>query len=282
MEKMIETAKEFLVSISPKIVYNPEPNTEFGFSVGISPKANTPEEILNLPERIAEKRNTRIVVCIDEFQQIGEMADSLAVQKTIRSVWQHHRLTSYCLFGSKQHLMSQLFYSRRMPFYQFGDMFFLKKIPTEKWVPFIVERFKNAGKYITDNLARQLCTTVDNYSAYVQQLAWNVYAMTTGEEVTSQSLQDGIEATLDQVSSLYVEQTATLTSYQLNLIRAICEGYHDNFGKREVTSHYDLGSRSNLIKLKQALIDREIAEQTEEGLFLADPLFQIWFKRQMM
>ena len=282
MEKMIETAKEFLVSISPKIVYNPEPNTEFGFSVGISPKANTPEEILNLPERIAEKRNTRIVVCIDEFQQIGEMADSLAVQKTIRSVWQHHRLTSYCLFGSKQHLMSQLFYSRRMPFYQFGDMFFLKKIPTEKWVPFIVERFKNAGKYITDNLARQLCTTVDNYSAYVQQLAWNVYAMTTGEEVTAQSLQDGIEATLDQVSSLYVEQTATLTSYQLNLIRAICEGYHDNFGKREVTSHYDLGSRSNLIKLKQALIDREIAEQTEEGLFLADPLFQIWFKRQMM
>lgn len=221
-------------------------------------------------------------MCIDEFQQIGEMADSLAVQKTIRSVWQHHRLTSYCLFGSKQHLMSQLFYSRRMPFYQFGDMFFLKKIPTEKWVPFIVERFKNAGKYITDNLARQLCTTVDNYSAYVQQLAWNVYAMTTGEEVTAQSLQDGIEATLDQVSSLYVEQTATLTSYQLNLIRAICEGYHDNFGKREVTSHYDLGSRSNLIKLKQALIDREIAEQTEEGLFLADPLFQIWFKRQMM
>ena len=282
MEKMIETAKEFLVSISPKIVYNPEPNTEFGFSVGVSPKTNTPEEILNLPERIAQKRGIRIVVCIDEFQQIGEMADSLALQKTIRSVWQHHRLTSYCLFGSKQHLMSQLFYSRRMPFYQFGDMFFLKKITTEKWVPFIVERFEGGGKRISEEMARLLCTTVDNYSAYVQQLAWNVFAVTDGNEVTDKALNDGLEATLAQVSALYVEQTASLTAYQMNLIRAICEGYHDDFGKREVTTRFDFGSRSNLAKLKQALIDREIVEQTDNGLFLSDPLFGIWFKNRMM
>ena len=153
MEKMIETAKEFLTSIKPSISYSPEPNTDFALSLGVSPKSNTPEEILNLPERIAQKRGIRIVVCIDEFQQIGEMPQSLTVQKTIRSVWQHHRHTSYCLFGSKQYLMSELFYSRKMPFYQFGDMFFLKKIPTEKWVPFIVSRFQKAGKHISDELA---------------------------------------------------------------------------------------------------------------------------------
>ena len=94
-----------------------------------------------------------MVVCIDEFQQSGEMPDSLTVQKTIRSVWQHHRNVCYCLFGSKQHLMNNLFYSRKMPFYQFGDMFFLKKIPTEKWVPFITSRFKDAGKQISEKLA---------------------------------------------------------------------------------------------------------------------------------
>lgn len=281
MDQMVRTAKEFIMSITPKITYSPDPGTEYTLSLGINPKTNTPEEILDLPERIAQKKGIQMVVCIDEFQQIGEMPDSLTIQKTIRSVWQHHRNVCYCLFGSKQHLMNNLFYSRKMPFYQFGDMFFLKKIPTEKWVPFITSRFKDAGKQISEKLAERICQTVDNYSSYVQQLAWNVLVV-SDSIVTEQSFQEGLEATFAQVTPFFVELTANLTTYQMNLLRAICSGFHEDFGKKEVTSHYDLGSRSNLVKLKKALIEREIIEQTEDGLFISDPLFERWFKREMV
>ena len=281
MDQMVQTAKEFIMSITPRITYSPDPGTEYTLSLGITPKMNTPEEILDLPERIAQKKGIQMVVCIDEFQQIGEMPDSLTVQKTIRSVWQHHRNVCYCLFGSKQHLMNNLFYSRKMPFYQFGDMFFLKKIPTEKWVPFITSRFKDAGKQISEKLAERICQTVDNYSSYVQQLAWNVFVV-SDSIVTEQSFQEGMEATFAQVTPFFVELTANLTTYQMNLLRAICSGFHEDFGKKDVTSHYDLGSRSNLVKLKKALIEREIIEQTEDGLFISDPLFERWFKREMV
>lgn len=280
MDQMVQTAKEFIMSITPRITYSQDPGTEYTLSLGITPKMNTPEEILDLPERIALKKGIQMVVCIDEFQQIGEMPDSLTVQKTIRSVWQHHRNVCYCLFGSKQHLMNNLFYSRKMPFYQFGDMFFLKKIPTEKWVPFITSRFKDAGKQISEKLAERICQTVDNYSSYVQQLAWNVFVV-SDSIVTEQSFQEGMEATFAQVTPFFVELTANLTTYQMNLLRAICSGFHEDFGKKDVTSHYDLGSRSNLVKLKKALIEREIIEQTEDGLFISDPLFERWFKQEM-
>jgi hypothetical protein len=281
MDQMVRTAKEFIMSITPKITYSPDPGTEYTLSLGITPKTNTPEEILDLPERIAQKKGIQMVVCIDEFQQIGEMPDSLTIQKTIRSVWQHHRNVCYCLFGSKQHLMNNLFYSRKMPFYQFGDMFFLKKIPSEKWVPFITSRFKDAGKQISEKLAERICQTVDNYSSYVQQLAWNVLVV-SDSIVTEQTFQEGLEATFAQVTPFFVELTANLTTYQMNLLRAICSGFHEDFGKKEVTSQYDLGSRSNLVKLKKALIEREIIEQTEDGLFISDPLFEHWFKREMI
>lgn len=280
MDQMVQTAKEFIMSITPRITYSQDPGTEYTLSLGITPKTNTPEEILDLPERIAQKKGIQMVVCIDEFQQIGEMPDSLTVQKTIRSVWQHHRNVCYCLFGSKQHLMNNLFYSRKMPFYQFGDMFFLKKIPTEKWMPFITSRFKDAGKQISEKLAERICQTVDNYSSYVQQLAWNVFVV-SDSIVTEQSFQEGLEATFAQVTPFFVELTANLTTYQMNLLRAICSGFHEDFGKKDVTSHYDLGSRSNLVKLKKALIEREIIEQTEDGLFISDPLFERWFKQEM-
>jgi hypothetical protein len=144
-----------------------------------------------------------------------------------------------------------------------------------------VDRFQKAGKHITEDLAQKICQTVDNYSSYVQQLAWNVFAVSE-DEVTELSLKEGIEATIAQVSPLFVEQTTSLTSYQLNFIRAICHGHHKDFGKREVTSSYDLGSRSNLVKLKDTLTHREIIETDENGIYLTDPLFELWFKREMI
>ena len=280
VDKMVETAKEFIMSIVPKVIYSPDPSTEFALSLGINPASNTPEEILNLPERIAQKRGIEIVVCIDEFQQIGEMPDTLTIQKTLRSVWQHHRHTSYCLFGSRQHMMQNLFQSRNMPFYQFGDMFFIKRIPTEKWIPFIVSRFAASNKTISTELARKICDAVDNYSSYVQQLAWNVFAV-SDSIVTEQDVEDGLEATMAQSVSLFVEQTANLTSYQMNLIRAICQGHHQDFGSKEVTSRFELGTKSNLTKLKKALVEREIIEITEAGCYIADPLFERWFNTEM-
>ena len=86
----------------------------------------------------------------------------------------------------------------------------------------------------------------------------------------------------DDISRVGTEQTANLTSYQLNLIRAICEGYHQDFGSKEVTSRFELGTKSNLTKLKKALVEREIIEITETGgCYIADPLFEHWFKAEM-
>ncbi len=99
--------------------------------------------------------------------------------------------------------------------------------------------------------------------------------------VTEQNIKDGYEATMAQSVSLFVEQTANITSYQLNLIRAICRGYHQDFGSREVASRFALGTKSNLTKLKNALVEWEIIEVNETGCYIADPLFEPWFKAKM-
>ena len=59
-----------------------------------------------------------MVVCIDVFQQIGYFANSILFQTELRSVWQHHEQTSYCLFGSKKHMMETFFVDSSKPFYK--------------------------------------------------------------------------------------------------------------------------------------------------------------------
>ena len=111
-ERWMDNARDFLMRLTPKISISPEPNSDFSLSLGITTKTHSPEEILQLAENIAIKKQKRIVVCIDEFQQIGEFPDTLNVQKRLRSIWQHQKWTSYCLFGSKKHLMSSIFQRR--------------------------------------------------------------------------------------------------------------------------------------------------------------------------
>lgn len=81
LEQVVENIKQFLVRVSPKISFSPDSTSEYSLSLGITPKDYSPEEILNLPERIAQEKGIRLVVCIDEFQQIGEFPDTLTVQK---------------------------------------------------------------------------------------------------------------------------------------------------------------------------------------------------------
>lgn len=276
-EQILDNIKRFLVRLTPKIAFSPEPMSEISLSLGITPQNYQPEEILQLPEIIAQEQGVHLVVCIDEFQQIGEFSNSLSVQKRLRGVWQHQRNVSYCLFGSKKHLMTKLFQNRKMPFYQFGETMFLDKIPTADWIAYICSRFEKQGKHISEALAQKICETVENNSSYVQQLAWNVFAE-TDKEATMEDFENGVQALMAQCSGLFEQQTQGLTSYQLNFIRALCDGVHTDFGSRAVLENYNLGTKSNISRIKTALLDRELIDITKEGVFLEDPIFKMWIK----
>ena len=282
-EKWMEYAKDFIVRLTPKLSFSPEANSDFSISLGITAKTHTPEQILGLAEEIARKRGKRIVVCIDEFQQIGELPDSLTVQKRLRSVWQHQQLTSYCLFGSKKHLMSNIFQRRNMPFYQFGDMIFLDKIPTEQWVDYIVEHFQDRNRDISRELAQQSCEIVENYSSYVQQLAWLLFSLLNeGETATLEKLNRAVNDLLNANEALFMQQIEPLSAYQLNFLRAIADGHKRGFGEMEIREEYNLGSPSNITRLKSSLIKRDLIEmQAKDTLNITDPVFKLWIQRRI-
>ena len=52
--------------------------------------------------------------------------------------------------------------------------------------------------------------------------------------------------------------------------------------KVSISPTANLGTRSNIPKMIKSLTEREIIESNEDGTFIADPLFKLWFKREMM
>ncbi|MCF2659223.1 ATP-binding protein [Parabacteroides distasonis] len=238
-------------------------------------------DILQLPELIAREKGIRIVVCIDEFQQLGEFPDSLTFQKKLRSVWQLQNHVSYCLYGSKKHLMEQMFQNASYPFYRFGDFFYLEKISEADWVAYITHRFKATGKEIASELATEICRVTERYSSYVQQLAWFVWLKTT-HTATMEDVQFAINRLLDANEPLFIQQTEDLSAYQMNFLRAIVEGVHSGFTQTEVLNRYRLGTAANVTRLKKSLTAKDlIMSYSPKKLVMSDPILALWLKRRV-
>ena len=279
LEEWIDNAKRFLSRITPKFSIGTDPMTDFSVSLELNTKSEDVTDILQLPEKIALEKGIKIVVCIDEFQQISEFSDSKIFQKRLRTVWQLQENVSYCLFGSKKHLMNELFERRSLPFYKFGDALYLQKIDTEDWVKYICERFEVTNKSISPSLAEKIAKRVDNHSSYVQQLAWLVW-IHTDKIATEENFEEAWQDLLDQNTPLFEKQTENLTMYQLNFLKAIIDGVSKEFTTKTVLEKYNLGTSSSVAVVKRALIKKELIDIEKKEIVISDIVLKEWLKRE--
>ena len=280
-EEWMENAKTFLSRFIPKISIGQDPLTDFSIALEYNRANTVTEDILQLPETIAKQKGIKIVICIDEFQQIADFPDSITFQKKLRSVWQLQSNVSYCLYGSKKHMMEKMFQSQSHPFYRFGDLFYLDKISETDWVEYICDRFRMTGKEISRELASEICSVTDRYSSYVQQLAWLVW-LRTDKHATKEDVEFGIDRMLDACEPLFIQQTESLSAYQMNFLRALTNGVHTGFTRSEILDTYQLGTAANISRLKKALTEKDlIMRSAPKKLEISDPILALWLKRRV-
>jgi len=275
-EEMAENAKMFLSHLLPKITFSPDSQAEISFGVGWETIKKNPDEILNLPATIAKAKKIGVIVCIDEFQAIGNFSESVAFQRKLRSHWQHHHNVGYCLYGSKRAMLLDIFSDASMPFYRFGDIMFLNKISNKKWGEFIKNRFEDTGKKITNEQAEYLAELVDNHSYYVQQLAQQAW-LRTKTSCSESIIDESLKCIKNQLSLLFVGQIDTMSSTQINFLKAVLDG-ETAFTSQENLSKYRLGSSANIKNIKTALISREIIDISDKKVEILDPIFKLWLK----
>lgn len=275
LEEKINNAKDFLSKLIPKISFSPDINNEISFSLQWDQHEKSSDIILDLAERIAESKNIKIVICIDEFQNLMYFENPTAFQKKLRAVWQHQKNVSYCLYGSKKHILLDFFSKTNMPFYKFGNLMFLEKISQKHLVSFIIKRFNDTGKQISDEVASKICQIGQNHPYYVQQLAQISWLRTT-EKCSFEIVNQAAETLINQLSLLFSELYDTLTQTQINFLKALIAN-ETEFTSIQTITKYNLGSASNVAQIKKALVKKDILEISGKKIEFLDPIFYLWF-----
>ncbi len=278
-EDRVRSVRKFFTRIIPQINLPVDPQHDITLRFEWKSVRQSPDEIIDLAENICRAKKIRMVVCLDEFQNLAFFGDPAGFQKKLRSHWQKHRLTSYCLYGSKRQMLSSLFENPSMPFYKFGDVIFLSKISRAHWVTFISGRFRKTGKTISPPLAGRIAEIMEDHPYFVQQLAQETWQHCR-KNCEPEHLEQALESLLRKLSILYHRETDLLSNGQVNFLRALCDGV-SRFSSRDVLEHYRLGSSAAVVKIKKALEQKEVIDTFEEDAAFADPLYRCWFQRFM-
>ena len=147
----------------------------------------------------------------------------------------------------------------------------------EDWKSFIVEKFNGTGKKISSELAGIIASNAECHSYYVQQLAQICWLRTV--KVTNRKIIDeSFESLILQLSLLFQNITETLSTNQLNFLNAIIND-EEKLSSKEVIQKYDLGTSANVSRVRHALIDKEIIDQTGGEIQILDPIYKAWLKQ---
>ena len=276
IERWIEDAKKFLIGVVPQIVVNDQITDFIAFDLKYVPQERDKMAILQLPELLAKEKNIKIIVCIDEFQQLANLPEYKDMEGKMRSVWQQQQLTSYCLYGSKRNMMLNIFNNSNSPFYRFGQVIFMKKIAKEHWIPFILSAFEKTGKTISYDFADRICTVVSCHSWYLQQLCYFIWSF-TAKDVTEEIFALGLKQVLNINTPMFQNDTENLSSTQIEMLKAICNG-EQHFASQAVKQIYNLGNPNTIVKNKKALQNKDIIEKDRENFIFVDPIYHLWFK----
>lgn len=130
------------------------------------------EDVMALIENVHSEED-RVIVVLDEFQEILDLAPNL--DKKLRAIMQTQKHVNYILLGSQESMMTDIFERKKSPFYHFGELMRLGKLPREDFHKYLSERLAKCYPAKCVDLADHILDYTNCHPYYSQQLASNVW-----------------------------------------------------------------------------------------------------------
>lgn len=172
-----------------------------GFEVSFRPMHNpivALEDSFAMLEKLSDPSN-RLIVVLDEFQDIAGLGNG--IEKRLRSILQEQRNVNYIFLGSQESMMTEIFERKKSPFYHFGQLMRLSKIPYDDFKQFIVERLPSSDCCSSNRIADLILSTTGCHPYYTQQLASQVWGILAYSSQLSGS--DIVEMAIKQLTEIH-------------------------------------------------------------------------------
>jgi uncharacterized protein len=251
-------------------------------SLNVQPKES--EHQIELLFSFLEKQEKRVLIAIDEFQQILNYPEK-NMDAWLRTIIQQLKNVVFIFSGSQPHLMSDMFANPAKPFYRSSSFLKLDKLDYEVYKQYILEKFTVNNKEIEIETIAEILDWTNTHTYYVQFLCNRVF-MNSNEKITSDIWRQEAIKILNEYEYVFFGYRDLLTKQQWNLLKSIAnEGEVFAITSKDFVQKYKLGSPSTVQRSVISLLQKELifSQYNEEGKMyysVYDVFFQRWIQNQ--
>ncbi|PID59017.1 MAG: ATPase [Ignavibacteriae bacterium] len=229
------------------------------------------EDVFNLINKLSARKNP-IIVIFDEFQSIKDIGKDL--DKKLRAVIQHHQKVNYVFLGSQESLMRDIFEKKKSPFYHFGYMLPISKIPFKEFAEYLNKRF---AKISSDSykLSEAVLAVTNAHPYYTQQLAFTIFDLLQKEFKEKSVVDESINELL-QIHDMDFERLwNTLNKTDKKILIGMSK-YKISPMAGEFSSKVQINSSSTIFSSLKRLMIKGVVIQSNSTYEIDDPFFKRW------
>jgi AAA+ ATPase superfamily predicted ATPase len=271
-EQVRQYVKHF--RILPVISLNPLTNS---VDINFSPESENLtmiEDVLDLLEKLS-KKNKKLIVIFDEFQEITSINSLLL--KQLRSILQHHQKVNYVFLGSQESLIREIFEHKKSPFYHFGMIIPLNKIPVDDFKDYLNEGFNNTINK-SNSITEKILNITDCHPYYTQQLAyvvWEAIKNESSETLVETAVRDLIQAHDIDYERLWMAFNNTDKKMLIGLSEFTSPALSEKFLRDA-----DMGASSTAFSSIKRRMKSGYVIRSGSHYEIDDPFFKLWIKKK--
>jgi uncharacterized protein len=259
--------------LTPTITVNPNDGTvSFSFDARAAAEDidATLEELLTMLGRIAADRDRRVVLVLDEFQEVVDIDPRLI--KLMRSVFQEQPEVAHIYLGSKRHMMRQIFNDENEPFWRSAKQMELDVIPPELFAPYALAKFEETGRELDPATCDSALALTGGHPYATQELLYFLW-----EEGT---LDRALEATLRSEHSHFSLLWDNIAAAQKRVLQALAQEGPGRPLSSDYQRRHSLPPTPTVQTALGALERAELVRKIGRGEYrIAEPFLTEWIQR---
>jgi hypothetical protein len=230
---------------------------------------------LDISEALAGT-NKRVIVFFDEFQEV-EKLNHIHFESLLRSKIQQQRKTNYLFFGSKTHILKELFNNKKRAFYNAASQMTIGQLPKEDTIQFLQRKFAESAITIQPEIAEYIISVAANIPHYIQMMAAEIwqYMVNSHKVVTKEIVDDCAQRLLALKSDYYMELFDRQSQSKKQLLQALIMSGKNIFSFAYI-KQYRLPGAATLQRAVKGLIQDGIVEKMNDEYFVVDPFFKLF------
>ncbi|HED36841.1 MAG TPA: ATP-binding protein [Ignavibacteria bacterium] len=277
VKKISKKLGKYLLRLQPQLNFDVNANPSISFANREITDQVDIEEVLNLPQKIAEEHDTKICVAFDEFQEISRI-DKFFIN-WMRSAFQNQKNISYVFLGNKQSLMENIFSSINSPFYEYAVKMDIQPIERRELFEFIKNKFAEQNLSINAETIDCILDNSNCHPHFTQYFASVVFdEIRNGSDENDEKFNHKwMEKIIDSQSVIFQNIYDQLNNNQRKILLTLSHSNREIFSSA-IRKKYNLPISSTLSTNIKSLIQKDLIYKDSNLYKISNPILDNWLK----